>query len=121
MATEHFSDAELGCHCGCGGLPTQAFQNSLERLRMVYGKPMPVSSVYRCPDYNHEVSTTGLTGPHTIGAADVVVRGQYAWDLIDAAQLHDWYGIGVSQKGEWGSRFIHIDRRPFDRRWIWSY
>ena len=58
-------------------------------------------------------------------AVDVVVAGRFALELIQAAPEFDFHGIGVSQKGHHGDRFVHLDRlwgsneRP--RPWIWSY
>lgn len=121
MSTEHFADWELACRCSCGGLPPQDFQDKLERLRIVYAKPMRISSGYRCPEYNNRVNSTGLNGPHTKGAVDVLVWGANAWDLEDCAKALDWFGIGLNQKGLYESRFIHLDRRPFEKRTHWTY
>lgn len=128
MATEHFTDEELRCHCGCGGLPPQGFQNQLEEFRQVWGQPMRISSGYRCPDHNARVSSTGRNGPHTLGAVDVLVWGEEAFELVAEAIAWGWMGIGVSQKGPYASRFIHLDdledvadggQHPRPR--IWSY
>lgn len=37
MATEHFTDFEYFCRCGCGGQPPKEFQVELELLRKIYG------------------------------------------------------------------------------------
>lgn len=122
MATEHFTDDELRCRCGCGGLPPQSFQDELEALRVAYGHPMRISSGYRCPDYNDKVSSTGRDGPHSKGAVDVLVSGRAAWQLIYHALYRGWRGIGVSQKGEHARRFIHLDNLDQPARpWVWSY
>lgn len=121
MSTANFSDTELACRCGCGGLPPQEFQDELQRLRDEYGRPMRISSAWRCPDHNDRVSKTGRNGPHTRGAVDVLVFGTAVWDLDEIAKEFGWHGIGKSQKGPFESRFIHLDRRPFERRTEWSY
>ena len=122
MSTPHFTDAELRCRCGCGLLPPPAFQTELEALRLEYGAPMKLSSCYRCPDHNEEVSSTGRDGPHTLGAVDVLVYGQHAWKLLGVAMRYGWQGIGVSQKGPRASRFLHLDRLTEGTRpWVWSY
>ena len=121
MATENFTNDELRCKCGCGLLPPGAFQIELQFLRNVYGRPMKLNSAARCPAYNARVSSTGRKGPHTVGAVDVAVYGQDAVDLIVLAIRHGWYGIGVSQEGPHESRFVHLDRRPFAQRAVWSY
>ena len=122
MATENFSDAELACRCGCGGLPPEDFQEELQRLRESYGSPMRLSSAYRCPDYHDRVSSTGREGPHTKGAVDVLIWGDPAHELLMLALAYGWTGIGVSQKGTKESRFLHLDRLSGETRpWVWSY
>jgi uncharacterized protein YcbK (DUF882 family) len=106
-------------------LPEQDFMEKVETLRVLYGKPLHVTSAARCPEYNAKVSGTGKTGPHTTGRAiDFGVSGHDAHRLLVlAASMPDFTGIGVNQKGD--SRFIHLDDLPNKpgkpRPWIWSY
>ena len=52
--TPHFRARELWCpHCHV--LPSQVFSQKLESLRVMYGKPINPSSVYRCEVYNKAV------------------------------------------------------------------
>ena len=120
----HFTHAELKCKCGCGeNKMDDVFMSKIENLRAAWGKPMKVSSAYRCQKYNSEVSSTGLTGPHTTGKAiDFAIAGDQAFHLVEAAIIHKFTGIGVSQKGDWDKRFIHIDLIvDTTRPRIWSY
>ncbi len=122
--TEHFSSAELACKCGCGMLPERDFMAKVERLRVRFGLPLPVTSCARCAAYNAKVSKTGAKGPHTTGrAVDFAVIGNRALDLVRIALEEGFTGIGVQQKGT--GRFIHIDDLPAaegqPRPWIWSY
>ncbi|WP_143711406.1 D-Ala-D-Ala carboxypeptidase family metallohydrolase [Magnetococcus marinus] len=123
----HFSHAELECHCGCGSQKMDPqFMERLEELRMAYGKPIIVNSAYRCPNHNASVSTTGSNGPHTTGrAVDVQVSGEDAHTLMALAMHHGFTGIGVSQRGQHKSRFIHLDTLDVapgqPRPTIWSY
>ncbi len=125
MATEHFTDDELGCRCECGTLPSAEFQYYLQQLRYEYGKPMILNSCARCPEHNDAVSTTGPCGPHTIGAADVLIVGAEALELLYHAYTLGWTGFGVQQWGPHSTRFLHLDRLPDSpgqpRPWIWSY
>src|SRR5690606_23334893 len=95
----------------------------LERVRARMGVGLRISSGYRCPDYNAQISSTGRTGPHTTGrAVDVACYGTTALRLIEAALAEGFTGIGVSQKGEHAKRFIHLDDlKGQSRPWIWSY
>lgn len=123
--TPHFSDAELACKCGCGMLPPLGLMLKAERVRMRFGKPMRVASAARCPEYNAKVSGTGRTGPHTKGAIDFTVSGEDALRVVQLMLEEGFTGIGVSQKGPHGSRFIHGDDLPDapgqPRPTIWSY
>ena len=118
--SEHFSNNELSCnHCGKNEMDPE-FLSWLEQVRELYGKPMVLSSAYRCPEYNAQVSSTGTTGPHTTGkAVDVLVNGKDAVRLERAAVLLCVNGKGTKQKGPWGGRFLHLDL--VDRKAIWSY
>ena len=123
--TPHFQTSEIECACGCGMLPRLDFMEKVETLRILYGKPLPVTSAARCPEYNAKVSGTGTTGPHTTGRAiDFGVSGHDAHRLLVlAASMPDFTGIGVNQKGN--ARFIHLDDLPNKpgqpRPWCWSY
>lgn len=124
--TEHFSFSELCCPC-CNKLPTetgaiteedyQSFLTELEILRTSYGKPMVISSAYRCPSHNDSIGGASLSR-HLVGdAIDVAVQGEDAYSLLALAMAYGWNGVGVKQKGE--GRFIHLDRRHMAT--IWSY
>ena len=124
--TPHFTELELACHhCGQMHL-TPEFLVELERLRTEFGLPLHITSGWRCPDYNAEISPlTSYDGPHTIGAVDVRIGGWQARTLLEMAIRFGWTGIGVMQHGPYPERFMHLDRleevegRP--RPWIWSY
>jgi len=124
----HFSAAELACQCGCGRHEMEdSFLTDLEKLRTAFGKPMVVTSAFRCPTHNAQASQTGLSGPHTTGkAVDIKIAGADAHRLLTLAlQQGCFTGIGISQAGSHNTRFIHLDTiepgpgRP--RPTIWSY
>jgi len=122
--TPHFSLRELQCRC-CGRMGIdQDFLNRLEDLRTAYGKPMIINSGYRCPDYNDRISSTGRTGPHTVGAVDVRISGAEAHRLLHLAMIVGFTGIGIKQHGPMAGRFIHLDNltthdKPRPR--VWTY
>jgi zinc D-Ala-D-Ala carboxypeptidase len=122
--TEHFSNTELACKCGCGMLPKLDFMDKVQRMRDFLDFPMVVTSAARCPDYNAKVSSTGRTGPHTTGRAiDLAVSREQAYVMLAYATRHGFTGIGVAQKG--AGRFIHlddlIDEPGQPRPTVWSY
>lgn len=118
----HFSRGELACrHCGAVAMdPT--FMARLERIRMAFGRAMPISSGFRCPVHDAEV---GGKGPHTTGhAADVRISGAAVYELVGLALFEGMIGIGVHQRGDPEGRFLHLDdlagtRWPRPR--VWSY
>ena len=125
ISSANFSSKELSCSC-CG---KNEFNKetlvALQRLRDSIGKPISLSSAYRCPTHNDSISSTGKEGPHTTGkAVDIVGSGKAAWELLSYAMIRSkvWKGIGISQKGKHKSRFIHLDTIDSDMRpWVWSY
>ena len=115
----YFKSIEFCCkHCGKNDMKPE-FMDALLRLRKAFARPMVISSGYRCPDHNDAVSSTGRDGPHTTGlAADIQVSGTEARLLLELAG--EFPRIGVSQKGNHSSRFIHLDLLP-KSGWVWSY
>ena len=122
----YFGPHEFACHCGnCGsdGLEMdKRFILRLDQLRAEYGAPLLISSGYRCPAHNNQVSSTGFDGPHTTGhAADIGISGEQAYYL---AQQTNFSGMGINQRGPYEGRFIHLDdlegpAHPRPR--IWTY
>jgi hypothetical protein len=102
----------------------ERFMRRLDMLRERYGMPIFVTSGFRSPRYNAQISRTGASGPHTTGhAVDIRVAGNDALDLIALAVGLGFTGVGVKQHGT--GRFLHLDDLPGGpgrpRPWIWSY
>lgn len=102
------------------------FLDRLEHLRSMVGFPLPINSGYRTPAHNAAVSTTGDSGPHVLArAGDVKIYGPRAVALVGAALQIGFTGIGVQQKGDIATRYIHLDDLTeadgFPRPTIWSY
>jgi len=123
MHSEHFSEQEVMCQCGCGRADMDpGFMDRLEELREHFGKPLTLTSAFRCPAHNSEVSTTGADGPHTTGrAVDILIQGLDAFRLVKVALALGFTGLGVKQKST--GRFLHLDdlQQPYPRPRIWSY
>lgn len=121
----HFTEDEMRCRCGCGGLPKDEFMKLLSVIRKEADFRFVVSSGFRCSAYNAVVAASGAHGPHTTGlAADILISGTSAYELVRLALIHGMTGVGVKQKGS--LRFIHLDCiGPGDclihRPAIWSY
>lgn len=115
---KHFSRGEFACKCGCGRADMQPlFLGRLQALRMIWGKPMIITSGYRCPDHPVEKAKAS-PGTHAQGiAADIGISGADAVTLLRLALDANFTGIGVQQKGS--GRFLHLDIREHPA--IWSY
>ena len=125
-STKRFFQAhEFRCrHCGIERMD-ETFVVRLEELRACVGKPLVVTSGYRCIDHPVEKARQG-TGVHPMGlAGDLAVYGDLAVVVIGCALRLGFRGIGISQKGPHARRFIHLDlyqgRADQPRPWIWSY
>lgn len=121
----NFSYAELRCKCGCRSDGTEmspAFMDAVQQLRALYGKPLAISSAYRCRHHPIEAGKA-KPGAHATGAAlDIACSGAEALAILRLALSLPFTGIGVQQKG--GGRFIHLDMAPTEqmpRPMIWSY
>lgn len=116
---EYFSEEELSCSCGCGKADmNEDFMYKLIRVRKELGKPMVITSGYRCEDYNKSIG--GVKGSaHTKGrAVDVSIKGMPEADqvrLLEYAIHFNIRGLGINDKR---SHFIHIDDT---RARLWSY
>lgn len=120
---KYFKMEEFACKC-CGKIIMDSkFLEILDSIREEYGKPLKVTSGYRCPKHNQEVSSTGPNGPHTTGkAVDLQCSGTDAYKLTEIAYKHGITGIGVRQSGLHPSRFMHFDiLEGATRPWIWTY
>lgn len=117
----NFSAKEFQCsHCGAEGIKEEVIAK-LQAIRTEFGKPMKITSGYRCPQHPVEAKKTS-PGAHALGlAADVGVEGADAYRIVALGLKHGFTGIGVQQKGT--GRFIHLDVRnnELPTPSIWSY
>ena len=113
--SEHFDDSEFRCRC-CRQLPEGGMSpeliRRLEGLRAaVGGKPLRITSGYRCPTHNAAV---GARSQHVLGtAADVLAAGIGVDKLAEAAERVGFGGIGRYPK----QGFVHVDVRAKRARW----
>lgn len=121
---KNFTEAEFRCKCGCGRADMKEdFMDSLQGMRGATGRSFIVTSGYRCPDYNDRIAKTGRTGPHTTGrAVDLLCSGEAAHEILGLAMEAGMTGVGVSQRGDHGGRFLHLDDLiTGPRPGLWSY
>lgn len=116
----NFSAKEFDCsHCGKNEMRAD-FMERLQALRNAYGRPMRITSGYRCQEHPIEAKKA-KPGSHASGCAcDVGIDGPDAHQLLSIALQLGFTGIGVQQKGS--GRFIHLDTLTSGLRpTVWSY
>ncbi|WP_422452439.1 D-Ala-D-Ala carboxypeptidase family metallohydrolase [Endozoicomonas sp. ALC066] len=124
----NFSYQELACKCGqcsadSGRQISPELMSQVQILREICGFPFEISSAYRCQNHPAEARKS-RPGTHNKGlAVDILVNGYQAHHLLtEALKLGTFTGIGISQKGDYHRRFIHLDiSRAGNRPWVWSY
>jgi uncharacterized protein YcbK (DUF882 family) len=123
MSWKYFTGKEMSCsHCGECHMDKE-FMKKLDFLRECYGKPMTITSAYRCAEHPIEARKS-KPGAHNTGkAADVAVSRGEAHELLTLAMQAGFSGIGIQQKGE--GRFLHLDtctnNEISPRPTVWSY
>lgn len=120
---EYFRPEEFACsHCGQVKM-RRDFMQRLMQIRRAYGRPMRITSGYRCPQHPIEIAKGGKSlGEHSLGAcADIACEGDGALLLLTTALAHGITRVGVQQKGS--GRFLHlgIGGPGLANPWIWSY
>ncbi len=85
----------------------------LEKARDIAGIPFPVTSGYRCPEYDKKF---GANGNHSTGwAVDIAVDVTTRIKVVKALILAGFERIGV------GTTFVHCDAVPFKVSGLWIY
>jgi len=114
----NFVDTEFRCK-HCGKLPEKGMKTLLivllQLLRNKVGKPLVITSGYRCPTHNKAVGGAS-NSQHLYGtAADVKVpQGMTVDQLAKAAEEVGFDGIGKYYK----QGFVHVDVRGWKARWV---
>lgn len=117
--SEHFSSSEFDCHgngCCASTIINEKLVEYLELLRKHFGKPITITSGYRCVVHNRNVG--GATGSrHSKGdAADIVVQGVAPRTVAQYAESIGILGIGLYETSADG-HFVHIDTRDYKSFW----
>lgn len=119
--SEHFSRAELQCHCGCEtpdhiATNLQNLAVHLETFRALVGGPVHVNDAYRCPTENHRVGGVP-DSQHLQGKAADLDVGAHTVDqfavIASKVPAFDKGGIGRYPS----QHFLHVDYRNGPSRW----
>lgn len=117
--SKNFSSNEFDCHgkdCCSTTEVDPKLTECLQKIRDHFGKPVNVSSGYRCQKHNKNVG--GATGSrHTKGhAADIYIDGVAPAEIAKYAESIDILGIGLYETDEDGW-FVHVDVRDYKSFW----
>ncbi|WP_051563731.1 D-Ala-D-Ala carboxypeptidase family metallohydrolase [Enterovibrio calviensis] len=107
--TEHFNpkyDLKLVCSCGCGNSVSQGLLDRVELVRRLFGKPMRVTSGYRCEAYNKKVGGAKNSMHLTGNAVDIACTDSSDRARLIRLGLHAGMSIGIRED------MIHFDIRP---------
>ena len=119
---KYFTEDELKCRHTGECKMDEDFMKVLDEIREECGFAFVITSGYRSPKHPIEAKKS-RPGAHASGkAVDILVHMEQAYKVVEVALRFGIKRIGVSQKGDVGARFIHLDMddtRPSPR--IWSY
>ena len=110
--SKNFNLKEFDCKCGCNTVKVDSeLVGRLQELREKIGKPIIITSGYRCPTHNKRVDGS-QTSQHMRGkAVDIKVSGMTAKELAKLGEQLGFDGIGTY------SNFVHLDVRGIRARW----
>ena len=113
--SEHFDSSEFECHCGKCAMPAidSDLLELLEIVRSHFGKPVGITSGYRCEAHNKAVGGA-KNSQHCQGiAADITVKG------ITPSVVHEFLSEILDGRGGLGlySGWVHVDTRASSARW----
>lgn len=114
--SEHFIAKEFSCKC-CGRvLVDPELIERLEKARRIYGKPMRVTSGYRCPTHNKAVGGAEHSQHCQGKAVDIqVTDGHLRFLMIKALLDAGFKRLGVYRQG-----WVHVDvgESPDEVCWV---
>lgn len=117
--SKNFKLSELVCH-GVGCCSTAQIDDQLvvylQKIRDHFGKPVTVTSAYRCSTWNKAVG--GVSGSrHRYGmAADIKVKDTAPATVAKYAETIGIKGVGLYETAKDGY-FVHIDTRDVKSFW----
>ena len=117
--SDNFNVSEFACHgSGCCStvLIDEQLVTYLQKIRDHFGKPVTISSGYRCAKHNKSVG--GATASrHAKGmAADIVIQGVAPAEVAKYAESIGIKGIGLYETAKDGY-FVHVDTRTSKAFW----
>jgi uncharacterized protein YcbK (DUF882 family) len=115
QVSKNFTAVELECP-HCHKLPKAELIAKLQEFRDAWGKPMKITSGYRCAEHNAAIGGAP-NSRHIVGEAVDIACTDAAerYKLMALAFKLGWGGIAYSKV------FVHIDCRPVITPASWNY
>ena len=115
----NFNSSEFDCHgsgCCSSTLVDDKLVTYLQQIREHFGKPVNISSGYRCAIHNKNIG--GATNSrHSKGqAADIYINGVAPAEIAKYAESMGILGIGLYETNSDGF-FVHVDTRETKSFW----
>ena len=115
----NFNSSEFDCHgsgCCSSTLVDDKLVTYLQQIREHFGKPVNISSGYRCATHNKNIG--GATNSrHSKGqAADIYINGVAPAEIAKYAESMGILGIGLYETNSDGF-FVHVDTRETKSFW----
>ena len=110
----NFNQREFDCKCE--GLCEVTIINrrhveKLQKLRTMLGKPIKITSAYRCKRHNIKVGGSPRSRHKEGDATDIQVKGVSPQEIAMLAESLGFDGIGIY------NTFVHLDSRGYKARW----
>ncbi len=108
----NFTEAELSCRCGCHRLNyDDNFLVLLQAFRLIYGKPLVVTSGCRCTNHNKNVGgvITSLHECQTKKASACDVTGSNVKEIFEKAKAFGGFNEVIYYQSK---NFVHLGYDP---------
>lgn len=112
--SNNFNSTEFDCHgrgCCSETLINETLVEYLQKIRDHFGKPIRISSGYRCSQHNASVGGAKRSKHASGDAADIIVEDTSPKEVAKYAESIGIKGIGLY------SNFVHIDTRTTKTFW----
>lgn len=117
--SDNFKSTEFDCHgsgCCSSTLIDEKLVEYLQQIRNHFGKPVNVSSAYRCATHNKSVGGATASRHMKGQAADIYISGVTPAEIAKYAESIGILGIGLYETDKDG-HFIHVDTRTSKSFW----
>lgn len=118
--SDNFKVSEFLCHgagCCTHGKVDEKLVEILQKIRDHFGKPVHISSAYRCETWNKKVGGVSRSYHCSGQAADIKVEDTSPAEVAKYAESIGVLGIGLYDSDADG-HFVHVDTREVKSFWL---